>query len=1535
MWQSLITLTALVLGFVNSADPPINFLTDLPSHYNLIKGDIVRIPISDYVPYEGAQFLTNVSAQFPNAIEPSVYYLKDIDFKESLIERCEFMEAYSASVLVMVCNNRYLVKAQVSSGLLIRESLTYVELASTIPTENQECSDMFIQNGFAYVACSDRIKKDTDQSLVVYTVTIEVLTMKYTSCNNKVKGRLRMVPTSSDTAPNKMQVIFFDYTPYTPVAGTIPFTKCIVSTQDKVPSSCLDLDLAKLAGIANLAVSIRMVSFLSSTEVMFVLADDSAGAKLVKFIIANVDSNGDLIKSKFPIKDWGEGPGTVFEPAQLAVNVETKTESSYISMVSLKTTYLLTMTFDRTTNPNEYLMNIAQPAMSTLDCGLAGDSNVFVGRVSVIDRNPKHMADFRQLVEYRFKDSNKLKSFSVKLMGSNYACSKNSPITETKTLFGVTIFSKHFAIVSTDDKSMLSTFRVQQESYLQLDTKDITTTDNKVSIEITARLKGFEDGKKVFTFTLYNDYRDQVKVTLPTSKFETYPDSTFGLPYISSNFIGNNLEFKTNMPNVAIKYAKSFTPTMTNFVLPEGYSIERVFAVDHDTFVAVLSKKGSPTQYLPFFGVITGENLVLTPSTISQEQSLGTNLFKAFKIGSDIYCMVFKGFTAGATKLSIGCHEDKKDGVIKLERTVITNNYEVLDIQFLYTSQRVDMIMIAEVTKGGSMVNELLHYYVKVDTSGKIATAVNLTPIDLVHEALADYVPIDAMFDFIADTEGTNHVTILMGSKLRFGFPLIAKFSVKFEGDSPKLGYLRHMNLKKSDVSYCVNKNEIILYYRKSNELFAQQFSKPYGIPNENMYQFPLKALGIQYVIQFECIPEKSMFQILGVDANKKKFLITYRGGDSANGGRRVHSVVAVENANNIEPGYNEDYLVTVASTPGATDLKRSFVQVYTEGPKFYVDNRGKTESYQIQVTSQTPNKKVDTPIDIQIIKATTSAKVEPKSQFSIKKDGLIFLDEVANIAGPVMDVQLVGNKDDITGVSLTKRNNKFKGLNIGSTERPDKVLAKGDFFVAMKFQSYIKIMGDPTITREAATAPYSITEKIGNIRDVVLTKLGVTGEVAVIYKEFIEGEFTFNLIILRKVKDIDNKDVYLPSPVIKIWDTKQDYEDMQIAGTDGDIIVAMKTRKELISNFIKLLAIKKDPTTNTYKLDSNINAVPSSDRMINTYSLVDISRKSVALIASAKGTNGFLVGIWNTYAQFLSLVETKTLVEYSPTEKFSLEYEYVRCWSNNGVDTVSCVVGTESTTDLLIDVTFNSLYEIDEKDRITSMVVKGKFVMPPGFRIKRSSKSNQLYTFLVERLNINNIFDNKRLLQGQTSTFDKISDCNQLILSYKPTVSENIFTGITCSEWNKAASTDMSTELIGGREYIFYTKDAPADPSKAPEGTSNERVNVNFISGITLQFSRADIDPSKITLKFVGLNGQDAPENQQLSLDKFQQGTPAPAPASSSSSAWIWILIIIILLAVVGGGVYYYMRNQSSSGGSSNKEDLLKDKDDMEDVRL
>ena len=556
----------------------------------------------------------------------------------------------------------------------------------------------------------------------------------------------------------------------------------------------------------------------------------------------------------------------------------------------------------------------------------AGEDVTTVSRITDID-GTFYDLNRRILVEYRTVSNAELKGFAVAFTGRKYGCSKNGGVSAN----GVSLINQNLMIGSLGDK--FSYYKLNPSTFLQL---TISQQTGKQDVALSYSMDNYTTLTTTFNYEAIGHSKLNPSFNLKTTNFSTYSNGKFQLPIPTSNIIGNAPTFTvTGADNIKVLHNRKFTVDL--MINATDYSINRIFAIDVDTFIAVLRKPNSPEAYVRLWTAWKGEDLIVQNVSSVVVLPEGNVIFKSFKIGNDHFCLVTKGTIPTAKKLSVICYQDMYNGEISLQSTVITNTLEVSDINFMEGSRRVDILMVG--TPSDSQKPELTHTYMELDNNNRISTTTLQTNNRLTYsdpQVIRDsYIVTDAMFDFWGDNESSNHITLkLVGAGLD---PIVAKYRMIFDQNTPRISYLYSMRMESKDLSFCASKNEMVFYSPKTRRIMGQRWESrtSAGVPENKLY-YPLNDYGITYVQHFNCIPEKGIFQILGINSDGKKQIVTFRGGESTRAGRRVHSITPVEDSVTfIESGFNFDYVVTIASFPGLVTEKRSFIVTYPEGPIF------------------------------------------------------------------------------------------------------------------------------------------------------------------------------------------------------------------------------------------------------------------------------------------------------------------------------------------------------------------------------------------------------------------------------------------------------------------------------------------------------------------------------------------------------------------------------------------------------------------------
>ena len=715
----------------------------------------------------------------------------------------------------------------------------------------------------------------------------------------------------------------------------------------------------------------------------------------------------------------------------------------------------------------------------------------------------------------------------------------------------------------------------------------------------------------------------------------------------------------------------------------------------------------------------------------------------------------------------------------------------------------------------------------------------------------------------------------------------------------------------------------MILYNPRKREIFSMRWDVGMEFTDKNKLYYPLKEYGIQFIQQFNCIAEKGFFQILGSNSNKDKFVITYRGGESLNLGRRVHSIQKVDSSVNfIESGIGSDQFVTVAGSPGNHQNYRAFIVNWYNGPLIWVNNVGKSADYSftlksVPYTVGAAASPVEQIVKMSIVSPVYTPVPKPKEKFVFNTGDTIFLDDRADIQGPVMDVVITG---DIANLEITERNNRHKTYNPFNSVAADRIFAEKDYMGLMYSGQKVTFIGDPSLTsRGNFSAPVEINTYPLMVRDLALVSYGNLNEAIAVIKEYVQtnSSYCYSLYHMSK-SGTGNATVYNGAYSPHLFCIRNDFDSLQIASitSTGDVIIAIRSRKAYISNFIRLIAFSKT-TGNKFLLKSSTAILSEAAKNIAEFSLVDTGKSSVAIVSYYEGYSGLIIGIWDTVKAGPVFRSSNPEFKTNATDAKgrTLTLNYIKCWYSAAMVT-ECILVNEGINNYMFQITYT---EDLTKDVITMTAVTGEFELPPMFEIKRIDRGRDHVGLLLQK----SVANKARILQS-SPVIDKFSDCNNIIAIYKPAKSKSIYTGITCSEWNKRANVDFAMEF-DTKEFLYYTRDPPA-PAPAPkrllQGSTNftnntDSLGSNFISPIMIKVN-GPVDASKVQMSFVGLMGTSDPNPPKLTLDDFRQGAPPSPSNDSGSSFWTWFIIIIIILVVIGGAYAGWMWYQGQSSGSS-----------------
>jgi hypothetical protein len=1536
-------LLLAIIAAVNS-QKTITWTQQLPQDYVLINKDQLSVPIDEYVSLSGSIFTANDPTR--NVIIPKIQFQKEaISSQGNNMQSCSISDNSKEKYVIFVCNKNF-IRIERDANFMIDSKDNTTSLSLLTPSGQSPalkdvstfCTDIYILNGRYLVNCYDT--SNLTNPLYIFSVAESITPtspVNIGTCDTgDLKGDNKMAFLISSTP--KTPVIFYDVSRFNNTSpGTISAPYCNVDVSSSfIKSSSTQNDLFKIINNSTLSKGVlRFITSVSNTDLLaFIATDDSVANKSLYIVPLTINDVGNIsLNANYSITQFNGTGIQGFNPMFMTF---TKASGA--------------MQFVASDKANLYAFNI-NPSMTlqtpvwnvVLDCGLAADNAYYISRIDISGGNRDITnPTSRTLIVYSTVDNKKVREFAVHINNTKYACSRATNAVDSfklSTVNTVSFGADSTLLVSADNK--LSTYKINYNTILSIAITE-ETTDR--TVDLSASMNGWTSpaGQK-FTYKSLKNANDFNNITLGVKSFKSYANTSSFLAISPASFRGNNPKISTTSANVQLHYTASPSVSLTGLNISD-YDINRIFAVDEDSYVAVLRRANGSEAFVRFWNRYNGVNntLDLANSSIIILNS-GQIIFKMFKLGPNILCAVIKSNGGTSKKLSFSCYDDKKEAPIREEANnkEITDTFEVSDIQILETESSVQLFMVG--TDTSIQNNAVLYYFVSLDSNGKVFSppSTYVKKIDITDKNLPEYYPTDIMFDVWGDTEGTSYLTIKQVSKLNLQ-PVVSKYNIS-EGtsvDSPvKLTYIYHMYIPSADMAFCAIKNEIIFFSPKIRQIVVNKMVRvPTGVTlPQNKIFLPVAEYNIVYFKQFVCIPEKGIFQVLGLDANK--FLINFRAGESTNGARRVHSVISLaQTVTFIESAFNNEFIVTVANTPGKLDVARNFVYTYYDGPRFVVDNRNAKDSYDVAITSSSASgSNSQATVRVEIVQPKFKAELKPREKFEITDGKTIFLDQVSTIEGPVMDIRLEGT--DASKVTLVKRNNKFKGFSAGETTTADRIQAENGFMAFLWTGSRFKVLGDPATIRNSSAPTEILSESATNVKDLQLIKYGNSENEAILITRVYSGTtYKYSIFHLTRIANTTGGFTYAFVRSENLYETTTEFDSLQVVtiGT-GNVVIALKMKRAFNSNYIRLISFQKN-TGNKFTLLSNVILTVDLSKDIGGHSLVWDKGNNVAVVGYYKDTETIILAVWDGVSTSPRFRESSTKVRFSDTEFVSLTLGYIRCWPGNNSGSVECLVDASGVVDYLLLITPEPTQKPD-LDPIMSIVKVAEFEMPPHFDIRRTDRGKDYFGFLLKKSSISTVPSARRLLQTSMA-LDSFSACNHIIAFYKPSAGRFIYTGITCSEWGNNTNIDFAMES-DFNEFVYITRwPAPVAGRLLQNGTT-DRVSASYLAPIQVTVNGA-VDPNQVKLTFVGLNGPNDPiANPAVTLNDFKQGSPPPPPATSSSSSfWTWFIIILVVLLIIGGAVYgyiWYQNNQSSSSSSSYTKQADRDnsKSDLEDTRL
>lgn len=235
---------------------------------------------------------------------------------------------------------------------------------------------------------------------------------------------------------------------------------------------------------------------------------------------------------------------------------------------------------------------------------------------------------------------------------------------------------------------------------------------------------------------------------------------------------------------------------------------------------------------------------------------------------------------------------------------------------------------------------------------------------------------------------------------------------------------------------YCPMEDEIYMWNPMTNTIHSRRLNRDPSFTYRahsnysSLYTYPLAELKVDRVLDFNCITQKRVLQILGQTTEKKKLLITYRGGIGHDLNKRVHSTVEVDQAaTSIHTAtlINSDTIIVGLDVGEKEPGEREIILINVNGPFVWINTEKLTgtSDIKIEIGSKGASNKATTAMKIIV---STEIKTERKFKTGVKLTDLeagirVNLTDYFEVKGPVMDIQL--QNFDKSKIEFTPRRNK------------------------------------------------------------------------------------------------------------------------------------------------------------------------------------------------------------------------------------------------------------------------------------------------------------------------------------------------------------------------------------------------------------------------------------------------------------------------------------------------------------------------------
>ena len=617
----ILALVSIFVLWTESSQQTLSWTAPFPSGYQLLPGDVIKVPLEPFLNTVGTGFRTRDATTTQMQISSRIALTKSILANQPEVTNCNYSVnathyGYSSNHLIyLLCDNKYLVKIWLNPTTLDPVALPQIarleSLVSELDFNKQVCTDLvhkYNYYGRVYVVCHDPTK--TSQNVVIYETSDPngiypaVLNRMICPQNGYLTGDIKFI-----MLPNYSS--YFYHTFYSASIPTDPTSTAGLKLMNCRSNNYYWYNYASQTGYVetgNLAVSsmdanlygVIIGAYFNAPNgyTLFLIGQKNSTSKHIALSLININTYGSFSTQQALTTYWNFTSVAGFDPYKAKTTIWAS-KPSLVSVFDRTSMYNSIVLFNTATTPYYATVTELNNSTSSLDCGASGlpsTEESWPYRIFTWG-NTYSEAGIRILIEYRTLAPVPIfKEFAYFEWPNNLYCSRLSNIYDSQAqnaMIGGLLNNKPFAWTVKNNAVNVYTFMAT--TFL---THTAESTPGTYSIPVTAYIPGRTDSPTaMFTYTVLSSTTSVSSFFLPLKTYRLYPNTTLLLPLSSLNFQSSAISSLTStVPIANVNFYYSTIYPITNFVNLDAVAfsdgITRVLAVNNSAFIVISRKVG-------------------------------------------------------------------------------------------------------------------------------------------------------------------------------------------------------------------------------------------------------------------------------------------------------------------------------------------------------------------------------------------------------------------------------------------------------------------------------------------------------------------------------------------------------------------------------------------------------------------------------------------------------------------------------------------------------------------------------------------------------------------------------------------------------------------------------------------------------------------------------------------------------------------------------------------------------------------------------